>query len=194
MTAARLGLVALALATQVACATMSKSSSLEALQDSVEAYNDAYRWKNYERAALFLPPEVRAPFLATYEEDDKALHVEGYRILRADLQSETAARVVIRMRYMQLPSVTLESKDLIQHWHKVASRWVLETEENSIREVDLKAGMPDPSAFGGGTPEADPELEVEVTDPQGQVIRKDGAPAPEVAPEGAETTPATSPK
>lgn len=174
------GLAGLLIASQFACASMSgQSSSLEALQDSVEAYNDAYRWKNYERAALFLPPEVRAPFLATYEEDDKALHVEGYRILRADLQGEEAARVVIRVRFMQLPSVTLETKDLVQNWHKVASRWILETEENSIREVDMAKVPGDPSRFGGGAPEPAEDLEVEVTDPQGQVIRQDGKPVPE---------------
>lgn len=150
-------------------------ASLKELQDSVEAYNDAYRWKNYERAAIYLPEDQRAPFLATYEEDDKALHVEGYRILKANIVTETAAEMTIRVRYMLLPSVTLEKRNVIQHWHKVADRWILETEDNSIREIDPSKLEIDPDAFGGG-PEPAPDLEVEVTNPEGKVIRKDGGP------------------
>jgi len=180
-------LPALALLAAGCATTPGGRSELTELQESVEAYNDAYRWKNYQRAALFLPPDTRAAFLATYEEDDKALHVEDYQILRADLVNEAAARVLVRVRFMQLPSVTLETRNLVQHWHQVSGRWLLETEENSIREVDpAKLGAADPDAFGGG-PEPDPSMEIEVTDPDGRVLRKDGdpdsaAPAPEPEP------------
>lgn len=169
------------------CRTTGQAGTdLSNLKDSVEAYNDAYRWKNYQRAALFLPPETRAAFLATYEEDDKALHIEDYQVLRADLVSEQAAQVLVRMRFMQLPSVTLETKNLVQHWHLVNGRWLLETEENSIREIDpSKLGM-NPDGFGGG-PEPAEDLEVEVTGPDGRVLRQDGEPEPELPPDPAPT-------
>lgn len=175
-------LVTLALgAGSVACQTLGRAGTdLSDLQESVEAYNDAYRWKNYQRAALFLPNDMRAAFLATYEEDDKSLHVEDYQVLRADLLSEKSARVLVRTRFMQLPSVTLETKNLIQHWALVGERWILETEENSIREIDPTKLPAELDTFGGG-PEPAADLEVEVTGPDGQVLRKDGDPEPDPA-------------
>ena len=185
---------ALALVVGAGCATLSgQTDSLNALQESVEAYNDAYRWKNYERASLFRPADVRAAFLATYEEDDKSLHVEDYQILKAEVISETAARIVVRLRFMQLPSVTLENRKLVQHWHKVGGRWILETEENSVREIDMSAMADNPDAFGGSSAEAppgDPNAEVEVTDPEGNVIRQDGKPTNPNEPAPAEPAPA----
>ncbi len=179
MKAVWVALVGMGLASQIACATVNGSkASLKELQDSVEAYNDAYRWKNFERAAIYLPTDQRAAFLATYEEDDKALHVEGYRILKADIETDTAAKMTIRVRYMLLPSVTLQKRNVIQHWHKVAGRWILETEQNSIREIDPSKLDVDPNAFGGGGPEPAADLEVEVTNPEGTVIRKDGTSTP----------------
>lgn len=176
---------ALLLAASGCATTGGGSSELQELQESVEAYNDAYRWKNYQRAALFLPPDMRAAFLATYEEDDKALHIEDYQILRADMLDESSAKILVRVRFMLLPSVTLETKNLVQHWQMVGGRWLMETEENSIREIDpSKLGMGDGDAFGGG-PEPAPDMEVEVTDPSGKVLRKDGDPQPD--------TPAPSP-
>ena len=157
------------------CSAMgsSQQDALKDLQEAVEAYNDAYRWKNYERAALFLPVDTRGAFLASYEEDDKSLHVEGHQVLQADLLGAEAAKVTVRVTYMELPSVTLENRTLIQHWHKVGGRWLLETEENSIRPLDPAKAPADPSAFGGG-PEPAEGMELEVTDPSGQVIKGDG--------------------
>lgn len=173
-------LLALALAASAGCAhAPGASSDLEELKESVEAYNDAYRWKNYQRASLFRPADIRAAFLATYEEDDKALHIEDYQVLKAEILDEASAKVLVRVRFMLLPSVTLETKNLVQHWHQVGGRWLLETEDNSIREIDMSAlATDDPDAFGGG-PEPAPDMEVEVTDPSGTVLRKDGDPQPD---------------
>lgn len=166
----------------------SQQDALKELEDSVEAYNDAYRWKNYERAALFLPPDVRGAFLAAYEEDDKSLHVEGYQILQANLLGADAAQVTLRVTYMELPSVTLQNRTTVQHWHKVSDRWLMEAEDNPIRPLD--AAKKAPEDFGGDA-EPDPNLGVEVTDPSGKVIRQEGdtTPPPEAAAPEADAPP-----
>jgi hypothetical protein len=166
------GLAASALVS-AGCAS-SPRGGLDELRRSVEGYNEAYRWKNYERAAAFLPGELRPAFLASYEEDDKSLHVEGYQILAVDLKRPNLADVTVRFRYMQLPSVTLEKKVVTQHWAKVNDRWVLEHEDNPIRPVDPDAASGE-AGFGGPTPAA--TMEVEVRDPDGNVVdRRTGAP------------------
>lgn len=153
------------------CVTSTKDK-VAALQKAVDGYNNAYRWKNYERAAMYLPSELRATFVATYADDEKSLHVEDFQILRVDMDSENAARVLVRVQYMLLPSVTLESRRMLQHWHRINNTWILETEDNSIRELDLAATPENLDLFGGSkTPSA--PADIQVMDPSGEMIRDD---------------------
>jgi hypothetical protein len=158
-----------------ACASTRAQDSLNQLKDSVEAYNEAFRWKNFERAAMYMPNDLRAAFIATYEDDENSLHVEDYQILGVNVESELSAVVTVRLRYMMLPSVTVAKATLVQHWKRVADAWMLETEDGSIRELDPNklprnpdVKEPDPTATGEPSNDA-----VQVEDPKGNVIRKD---------------------
>lgn len=150
----------------------STANSIEMLQESVEAYNHAYRWKNYERAASFLPNDMRAAFIAAYEDDEKSLHIEDYRILAVDVANEDAATVRVRYSFTLLPDITVQKRTLTQHWHKVAGQWTLETEDDSLRQVDPTVQPKNPAASGEIAPQADPNTEVEVTAP-GEEIPED---------------------
>ncbi|MEO1338973.1 MAG: hypothetical protein AAFV29_25240, partial [Myxococcota bacterium] len=141
----------LGVATAAGCAGSATSGDkLETLRRSVKAYNEAYRWKNFERAASFLPRDLRMSFVATYEEDEKSLHIEDYQILQVRVLNEKAADVEVRVIYMMLPSVVVKNRRMTQHWRKIGARWTLETEENSIRDIQADARPQDPDAFGGG--------------------------------------------
>ncbi len=166
-----IGLAAVALLGATACKT-STATTMEQLKESVDAYNHAYRWKNYERAASFLPNDMRASFIAAYEDDEKSLHIEDYRILKVDVANEDAATVQVRMSYTLLPDITVQKRTLTQHWHKIAGSWVLETEEDSLRDLDLGATPKNPAASGEVAPPADPNTEVEVAAP-GEEIPED---------------------
>lgn len=157
----------------LSCATARTRDKLEQLQEAVEGYNEAYRWKNFERAASFLPNDQRAAFVATYEDDEKSLHVEDCQVLKIDMDGTDAALVTVRIRFMLLPSVTVETRKVVQHWHRVNESWLLETEDNSIRKIDATATPQNPDAFGGtdGQPNDDTQQQIQVTDPQGNVIR-----------------------
>lgn len=167
-------IVALTAAALLSGCVTTQKDKVDRLKDSVEGYNEAYRWKNFERAAAFLPQDLRAPFIATYEDDEKSLHVEDYQILKVNLESEDNAQVLVRLRYMLLPSVTIETRMLTQHWHQISGAWILETEDNSIREIDPNAIPQNPDAFGGGEDAVEGETKIEVTGPDGQVLRKEG--------------------
>lgn len=131
--------IGLTLASVAGCATTSKEKMTQ-LQDSVLGYNEAYRWQNYEQAASYVPADLRAAFLATYDDAENALHIEDYQILKIDSDQDDAATVTIRVRFTQLPSVNVEKKTLVQHWHKLEGHWILESEENSLREIASGAG------------------------------------------------------
>ncbi len=119
----------------VSCKTANPKSALEELQEAVEAYNHAYRWKNYERAALFLPPDLRAAFMTAYEEDASSLQVENYQITRVDFHNDTHATISVRVQYMLLPAIVVQNTTLVQEWHKIQDQWILESEKNSIRSL-----------------------------------------------------------
>ena len=178
VTTVLIGLAAVGSTYVAGCATTSGGDDLESLRRSVKAYNEAYRWKNFERASAYLPEDLRMSFLAAYEEDEKSLHIEGYQVMQVRMVDERAADVEIRVTYMMLPSVVVQNRRMTQHWHRIGGRWTLETEDNSIRPlgagaVPTKAKGGDPDAFGGGPAASESETEVQVTDPDGHMIRDD---------------------
>lgn len=169
-----LGLILLTLGFEPGCAGSARPGRADDLRRSVEAYNEAYRWKNYARAAAFLPPDLRAPFVASYEEDDKSLHIEGYQVLAVDMRTPEVADIKVRYRYMILPEVTLKQDVVTQHWALVGGSWILEHETGSLRAIDLSFGQPDPDERFGGGPPPHPSMEVEVVGPDGEVVRPAG--------------------
>ena len=152
----------LAVLALTACASSSPKADaddLESLRKAVKAYNEAYRWKNFERAASFLPEDRRLSFVDEHQQDEKSLHIEGYQVLQVQMDSDVAARVQVRVTFMMLPSVVVQNRRLTQHWHRVNQRWMLEAEDNAIRPLRKEAQSPNdnynPDAFGGGEPPSD---------------------------------------
>ncbi len=174
------GLLILVLGGAVGCASGSQSNDLEPLRRSVKAYNEAYRWKNFERAAAFLPRDVRLAFLSAYEDDEKSLHIDDYQIMQVRLQSEDAAEVEVRVSYTLLPSVTVQTRRVTQHWHRIGKQWILEAEDNSIRDLRAETKPQeteaDPDSFGGSNADVQRDsVKVKVVDPEGRIIRDDTA-------------------
>lgn len=126
---------ALALALLLAGCSAAKPNPADRLKEAVEAYNHAFRWKNYERAAMFIPSDIRSAFVSAYADDESALQVEDYSIRKVDWEGENAATVSVHIRYLLLPSVTVQQQTLIQHWQDIDGNWILETEENSIKQL-----------------------------------------------------------
>ena len=148
-------LAAAGILTSVGCASMPNAASsddLEPVRDAIEAYNHAFRWKSYNQAAQFLPTEVRAPYLATYEDEESSLQVEECRIVRIHLKDATSATATVKIRFMMLPSVIVQKQTVTQHWFKVADRWILESEDNPIRALELDKPLEEEP-----TPEPAPE-------------------------------------
>lgn len=169
-----IALAALGLAS--GCATATSKSAVERLQEAVEGYNHAFRWKNYERAAQFLPQAQRPAFLAAYEDDESSLQVEDYTVRQADMLSDKAATVSIKVSYLLLPSVTVKQATLVQHWAEVNGAWTLEAEDNSIRKIEPGKEPRDPRARAKP---ADPEPGVERGDTTIDVERPGEAPVGE---------------
>ncbi|MBI4822482.1 MAG: hypothetical protein HY791_39850 [Deltaproteobacteria bacterium] len=172
------------------CATMKQKESLEKLKDSVDDYNHAFRWKNYPEAAKHLPEDQRAAFVATYEDNGEGLEIEDLQIGQVNVVNPTYAQVVVRIRFTLLPSITIQKKTAIQHWHDVEGRWHLEKEDNSILKPELIGPAPTGSGtagdhrfFDGAAPIEPPEVESPdselLPDPERKDLDKDFEPSPD---------------
>jgi hypothetical protein len=144
------------------CASTTRQSAVERLQESVEGYNHAFRWKNYERAAQYLPGDLRSAFLAAYQDDESSLQVEDFQVRRVDMLTDKAATVSVKVSYLLLPSVIVQQAVLVQHWAEVVGGWTLEAEDNSIRKLDATKEPRDPRARKQEPPPVDPKATTEV--------------------------------
>ncbi len=143
----------------MACATTSQKS--QQLETSVDAYLEALRWKYYERAAGFRPNDLRASFLAAFEDEGTGLQIEDIQVLRVDVKSEASADITVRYRYMRLPSVTVQTEMIRQSWHRVDGKWLLEFEEPPLIEINPnKVPPPKTEDDFGGEDSGDTEIDV----------------------------------
>lgn len=81
----------------------------------VSGYHDAYRWKEYAKAAKFCAdPEE---FLRKMEVLNQNLEVVDFEIVRYSINPDgTEAEVEVVRNYHILPSVTVERQKLTQQW------------------------------------------------------------------------------
>lgn len=143
------------------CATSQSTQTVKDLKTSVNGYLEAFRWKNYAMAAQYLPASDRTAFLTTFEEDGDAVHVEDVQVLRVDIESEDAAEITVRYRFMQLPSVTVERKVVTQSWHRSDGRWLMEYEEPRLVELDRSLQKKREPAQPAGGEEGETQVDVE---------------------------------
>jgi hypothetical protein len=69
------------------------------------------------------------------------------------------------MSYTLLPDITVQRRTLTQHWHKLNDTWMLETEDDSLRPLDIEAIPENPGARPVEEREPDPNTTVEVSGP-----------------------------
>lgn len=125
---------------------MKTKDLMEELEESVTAYNHAFRWKNYKEAAMFRPPEQRAMFVAKYTDDKESLQVEDLQIIQVHMVTEKHVQAVVRVRYMMLPSTTIQKRTIVQDWFRVKKEWRLEEESDPILKIgEIGMELPPPA-------------------------------------------------
>lgn len=149
------------------CAHIDPLDKLELLHDSVEAYNHAFRWKAYDRAATYRLPEERTAFIAVYDDDQSSLQIEDYRVVRVNVIEDRSAEVTVRVRFLMLPSTVVQRSTIVQYWHKIGGNWLLESEKNPMRDMDLELQPRDKARLEGPkvSPEQEGQTELDVLGP-----------------------------
>jgi hypothetical protein len=123
MTPARLTLGLTLAAALAACAP---SASDMDLQRSVSMYNDGLRWKRFQMAASFVPPEARAAFLDRYLASEERLQIESLEVKSVAVvpgEKIPTYDVFVAASAYLLPSNVVERIVFTERWQQVDGAW-----------------------------------------------------------------------
>lgn len=123
MTPARL---ALGLALAAALAGCAPSASDMDLQRSVSVYNDSLRWKRFQVAASFIPPEARAAFLDRYLASEERLQIESLEVKSVAVvpgEKVPTFDVFVAASAYLLPSNVVERIVFTERWQQQEGAW-----------------------------------------------------------------------
>ncbi len=96
------------------------------LQRAVWLYNEGIRWKRFEQAAAFLPPEARDAFLERYHATEDRLSIESIEVrgvAAAEGTSEPSFDVTVVAAAYVLPSTVLQRVTIVERWVLVGGAW-----------------------------------------------------------------------
>jgi hypothetical protein len=102
----------------------------EELGRALSAYHEFMRWKRFDQAAMFHPPELQSAFVARYAAVEDDLHIESMEMRSIAFAPEVegqppAAEIVVVAQAYLLPSTVLEKIVLQQRWENREGRWVM---------------------------------------------------------------------
>jgi len=96
---------------------------------SINDYNNSLRWKRFEGASAYLPPDLRADFLEDIEKDAENLNITDFEIkdIKIDQASGTA---VIKVRL-----AWYKNNEGVEKKGFVTERWVLKDKNWVMMEM-----------------------------------------------------------
>jgi hypothetical protein len=110
----------LLLALMFGCASLGSSNrklNSEDFKAAVTTFNDAIRWRDYQKALLWIVPQQREIFWKQTDDIQERLRVIDYEIIRVDFNERTAIGTVdLRYRVYYLTDPRLQVKTLHQKW------------------------------------------------------------------------------
>ena len=96
------------------------------LIEQVDQYHDSFFWHDYNRASLFVAPEMRSDFLDFSKDLRRGFTLEEFTIKEVQMSpTGERAAVVVERSCATAPSVTLQSQELTQEWVLRDGAWYL---------------------------------------------------------------------
>jgi len=97
------------------------------LAESAQAFNESLRWQRFRHCGRLVAPEIAASFQERIVEASDDLRITDGEVLSIDWPEDSeAASVVVRLRFVQLPSIVEHVTTLEQRWeHRLGRGWTL---------------------------------------------------------------------
>lgn len=135
-----------------ACAHSPKSSGAEGVRTTAELFHHRARWKDYGGAALIVVPEKRARFDEARQalNDGADLNIADYELHEIQLAADTlSARIVSRMSWHRLPSVTNHDDTVVSDFVWRDGAWMLARQTGGPFDDDLSGPYEPPQSDAG---------------------------------------------
>ncbi|MCX5741819.1 MAG: hypothetical protein NT062_04880 [Proteobacteria bacterium] len=118
---------------------------MEALGDTVRAYNEGVRWERFALAANALPPRQRATFIDEWDERSHDLKISDYEVVKVEPTGKTSmeAKVQIKRSWYLTSEGTLRETQSIQTWERHGKDWYL-VDDTRLRGPEMP-GVTEPA-------------------------------------------------
>ena len=103
------------------------------LAESAQTFTEALRWQRYRHCGRLVAPEIASSFQALVTEAGDDLRITDGEVLTIDWPEDSeAAKVVVRLRFLKLPSIVERTTTLEQRWEARRDRgWLLARMEST---------------------------------------------------------------
>lgn len=125
-------LAAVVLLSLTGCAHQQRASAVESLKHSAETFHKRVRWKDYRSASDLIIPERREAFLVAREQlnDEKDLSITDFDLEELTMaEDRKSARVVSRISWMRLPSLSEKAETVRSDFYFVNGEWLLGSQD-----------------------------------------------------------------
>jgi len=103
----------------MSCASASNKEQklTEQLSESVDAFENAFRWEDYSQAAIFVPAAKKERFWAQVDKFKGKIRLTEFEVRDVDSKDCAAAIVIVRFQYWRTDSPTLKNATVTQKWY-----------------------------------------------------------------------------
>ena len=98
-----------------------------ALIKSAQAFNDGLRWQHFQKCDRLVAPEIAGAFHAQIVDVSETLQITDGELVGVDWPEDSeAATVRVKLRWVQLPSIIVQTATIEQRWEDRTNRgWTL---------------------------------------------------------------------
>lgn len=116
-----LAYAAIAAGLLTSCASMGQTDKdKKAIDSSVETFNRAFRWEDFDTAALFISPEAKLQFWNEVDKFKGKIHVIDFQIRDLDWQEKRPiATAIVYFQYYRTASPSIQTITFEQKWYYV---------------------------------------------------------------------------
>ncbi|MBX5483792.1 MAG: hypothetical protein IRZ16_18370 [Myxococcaceae bacterium] len=150
--AALLVVAGLVLSLAIACAHRPTGGDPESARRTADLFHHRIRWKDYGGASLLLVPEKREAFEEARRllNDSRDLTISDYQLDELQLvEGGTAARVVSKIFWYRLPSVSAREDTVVTDFVYRDGTWMIARQVGGPFDEELSAPYVPPDADAG---------------------------------------------
>ena len=110
-----------------AVAPTPRSARSAALVRSAQTFTHALRWQRFRQCGRYVAPEIQEVFRQRIVDAEDSLRITDTELIDVDWPEDSiAATIVVKMRWIELPSVVERSATVEQRWEdRTQEGWLL---------------------------------------------------------------------